>query len=275
MKIAAFYENIKTGAEHASVSMEEALLRLKKAGLDNIYADYRIVKEDQQWLFPLLEKTGIGTEGLYGFTDFVYHPDEEVYKECVDLALRMGAGNILLVPGMVEAEEEEKREELIENMRLGLEKASAYAGEKGIVVTLEDFDGMTAPYNCLEGIRWFLENTKGLYCAFDTGNFIMYQEDVLDAFEVLKSHIITVHVKDRSKKPVNPGDQGKLCRDGSIVYPCPVGRGYIPVREIIERLKKIGYNGGLTAEMYDCDPDCMLAELINSVKYLKACTGGT
>lgn len=270
MKIAAFYENIKTGAEHAGVSVEEALTQLKDAGLENLYANYTVMRDDLPWLGTVMEKLGIGVEGLYGFFDFSHNPKEETYKECVDLAAKLGGKNVLLLPGIVFPNEPERAEELKENMRRGLEMAVVYGESQGVYVTLEDFDGMVAPYNCLEGMKWFMENTKGLTCSFDTGNFVMYCEDSLEAFETLKSYIVTVHVKDRSTAPVNPGDVAKSCADGSVVYPCPVGRGYIQIEEMVKRLKAMGYDGGLIAELYDCDPETMLTEIENSVRYLKS-----
>ncbi len=98
----------------------------------------------------------------------------------------------------------------------------------------------------------------------------MYGEDSLLAFEALKSYLSTMHVKDRSRAQVHPGDAPKTCLDGSVVYPCPVGRGYIQIAEIVKRLKAMGYDGGLIAELYDCDPVTMLAEIENSVRYLNA-----
>lgn len=270
MKIAAFYENIKTGAEHAGISMEEAMVQLKKAGLDNLYANYTVFRDDLPWLEPIMKNLDLGVEGLYGFLDFSHNPEECQYKECIDLAVRLGGKNVLLLPGVILPEEQERAEELTENMRRGLEIAAAYADGSGIRVSLEDFDGVIAPYNCLKGMKWFMENVKDLYCSFDTGNFVMYSEDPLLAFEELKSYITTVHVKDRSASPIHPADIPKTCLDGSIVYPCPVGRGYIPIKEIVKRLKSMGYDGGLIAELYDCDPAVMLTEIENSVRYLKS-----
>lgn len=270
MKIAAFYENIKTGAEHAGISMEEALTQLKEAGLENLYANYTVIQKDLPWLTPVMKELELGVEGLYAFLDFSHNPKEELYRDCIDLAVQLGGRNVLLLPGIILPDEQERTEELTENMRKGLETAAAYAEGTGVRVTLEDFDGPVAPYNCLSGMKWFMEHVKGLYCSFDTGNFVMYSEDSLLAFEALKSYIATVHVKDRSTSPINPGDAPKTCLDGSVVYPCPTGRGYIQIAEMVKRLKAMDYDGGLIAELYDCDPATMLTEIANSIKYLKS-----
>ncbi len=269
MKLAAFYENIKTGAEASGVSVEAALAQLKEAGLENLYARSETIRTDMEWLLPLLDKYELGFEGLYEFCDFAHNTDDETGRKCIELAAQVHAGNVLLLPGVFFPGEQDRKDELNENMRKGLEQAVVFAEGTGVKVTLEDFDGMIAPYNCISGMKWFMDNTEGLLCSFDTGNFVMYQEDPLEAFEALKDFIVTVHVKDRSRSPIHPGDAKKECADGTIVYPCPVGRGYIPLEEITRRLKDRGYDGGLIAELYDCDPEFMLEEIGNSLRYLK------
>lgn len=77
MKIAAFYENIKMGAGQAGKSMENALAQLTEAGLENLYGNYTVIREDLPWLEPLMKRLGLGIEGLYGFFDFSRNPEED------------------------------------------------------------------------------------------------------------------------------------------------------------------------------------------------------
>lgn len=79
MKIAAFYENIKLGIETSGVTYEEALTKLKGDGLELLYADYKILKQDYDFLIPIIEKLDIGFEGLYGFFDFAHDSEDESY----------------------------------------------------------------------------------------------------------------------------------------------------------------------------------------------------
>ena len=69
-----------------------------------------------------------------------------------------GGKNVLLIPGLVFPGEEEERESLINEMKDGLERAVEYAKGTGVTVTLEDFDAPIAPYNCIKGMKWFMEN---------------------------------------------------------------------------------------------------------------------
>ena len=269
MKIAAFYENIKTGAGAAGISMENALGELKEAGMDLLYANYEEIRKDLTWLRPVMEQYEIGVEGLYGFFDFPHQFPDERYKECIALCAELGGTNVLLLPGIILPDEKADEEVLTQRMIDGLALAAEYGQPRNVAVTLEDFDGMVAPYNCISGMKMFMDSIPKLGCSFDTGNFIMFGEDPLEAFHLLKDRTCTVHIKDRSRTPVNPGDIPKQCADGSTVYPCPVGRGYIPIPEIVKELKEDGYTGNLIAEMYDCDEETMLSEIRNSVLFLK------
>ncbi len=73
-------------------------------------------------------------------------------------------------------------------------KKSRSVWEKtGVAVSIEDFDGLTAPYCRVSGVAEFLENVPGLKLSFDTGNFVMFHDDELKAFEIFKEKICTVH----------------------------------------------------------------------------------
>lgn len=104
----------------------------------------------------------------------------------------------MLLPGIIQIGSGEKDKKLA-RMVEGLRRAVKYEKEKGIDVALEDFDGIEAPYCTIAGMEYFMNEVPGLKCAFDTGNFVMYEEDEIEAFEKLKDRICTLHLKDRSK----------------------------------------------------------------------------
>lgn len=269
MKIAAFYENIKLGAEAARVSLRDALLELKHAGMDMIYISWEEYRKDPDGLSSLFREAQLQVEGLHQWVDFAHDPDTEIYKCVIGDAKALGAGNVLFVPGFVFPGEEEKAEEILENMITAMGRAAAYGKEVGIKVCMEDFDGITAPYNSIAGLKLFLDQIPELHVCFDTGNFIMYHEDELEAFGQFRSRICAMHLKDRSKTPHFPKDQPKLCADGTPEYPCPVGAGYIRMEEILRQLKAQQYPGNLIVELYDCDPEHILAGIRQSVSWVR------
>ena len=132
----------------------------------------------------------------------------------------------------------------IKRMAEGLAFAVKYGTEKGVTVTVEDFDGLDSPLAGMYGIHWFLQQVSELMYTLDTGNFLFYGEKVLDAFELLKERIVHVHCKDR-RPETNASVQA--------------GTGYIPFAEVLENLKKQDYDGFLAIEHFDVDgqEECM------------------
>lgn len=264
MKVSAFFENILTGARAKHIPIEDALCQMQEAGLDTVYVGRDSLEEFGEELHALLKSIDLPVEGLHGWFDFAGNPDGEEWKSFIDTAVRWGAKHVLFVPGLVGTEERKN------NMVSVLRKAVAYGKEKGIAVTMENLDQLTAPYNCAEGLRWFFSQVEGLQCCFDTGNFVIYQEDELQLLEVFLPNLCTMHMKDRSKDQLHPADASCICADGSHVYPAPVGDGYIQIPAIMERLKEIGYDGALISELYGYDPEAMLEGMLQSVAWLRA-----
>ena len=130
---------------------------------------------------------------------------------------------------------------------------------------MEDFDGLEAPYCTIAGLNDFLTDVPGLACSFDTGNFIMYQENELEAFQLFRDKICTVHLKDRRKEAKYPDDKAKICADGSLSYAAETGRGYIHIKEILDLLKEQNYHGNVIVELYDYSPEHMLEGIGESV----------
>lgn len=268
MKIAAFYENIVEGARANHIPLQEAVAGLKQQGMDLLYVSLLSLKEDEKRIVSMLEDLDLGLEGIYGFYDFGNSPEDESWKELIDLAKRLEAANVLIVPGMIPEEKQAQRDFLIRNMKKALTRAAAYGKECGIAVSMEDFDGLEAPYCTIAGLEEFLRDVPGLACSFDTGNFVMYQEDELEAFRRFRDQICTVHLKDRRREAEYPDDRSKACADGSLVFPAETGKGYICIKEILNLLKEQDYSGNVIVELFDYSPKHLLEGIGESVRWV-------
>lgn len=266
MKIAAFYENILQASRASGISVPEILQRLKDLGMDNIYLTPDSWKMDEEMLRETLPKIGLGIEGMHCWVRFTEDPETTLYQDYIDLALSIGAKNILLIPGMLSGGNTVRD---LERMVAGMKKAVAYGQEKGLPVTMEDFDSVHAPNNCIAGLKYFTDSVPGLAVAFDTGNFAFFQENELEALPLFEDRIATLHLKDRSLEKWNPNGRPFVRADGSPVYSCPVGSGCIHIREVVDRMKELGYDGGMIAEVGDWGDDRMLEVLEESVRWLK------
>ena len=249
MKIAVFYENIKDGVQAKGITMREALTNLKSVGMDLLYISGGSIRAEWNTLKPLLDELNIGIEGVYDFCDFTHHMPEDfppaaTVAEVIDEALMVGANNVLIVPGMV-------------------------SDEKGMKVSMEDFDGKEAPYCTIAGLKEFMDKIPGLYCSFDTGNFVMYHENEYDALKVFEERLCTIHLKDRSNTSVYPNDKYKVCADGQKIYPSPVGYGTMQIKKILDDVISHGYTGNVIVELFDCDFEHVLEAAEKSVAWIK------
>lgn len=266
VKIAAFYENIYDGAQATGRRMEDVLAELRDAGMEMLYLTPDSWKRDRNKLSRIMEKLDLSIEGMHGFCDFPAEPDTVRYREMIDLAAEAGAGNFLIVPGMFSTGNTRRD---LDRILAGVREAVEYGREKGIPVLMEDYDSLLSPYNSIVGLQYFMDSVEGLECAFDTGNFAVFHEDELEAFDLFAERIRTVHLKDRSLSRRHEGDTPFVCADGKPVYACLIGSGYIRIGEILKRLKQRDYRGNVIAELYACDVKYVLRDVVESIRWLK------
>lgn len=266
VKIAAFYENIHDGARAEGQSVEEALASLRAEGMERLYLSADSWKRDGKELAGILRRQGIGLEGMHCFCDFPARPDTGEYRELIDLAADLGAGHLLFIPGMLSTGNTLKD---FQHMLEGMRRAVEYGQSRNMPILMEDYDGLLAPYNCVAGLQAFMRQAEGLECAFDTGNFVMFREDELEAFDLFAPRIRTVHLKDRCLSPRHPGDVPLRRADGTEVYCCAVGSGEIRIAGILDRLREMRYPGSVIAELYCVDPDWILEDLRRSIRWLR------
>ncbi len=266
MKIAAFYENIYDGVRAAGLSMEDTLASLREEGMERLYISVESWKRDRRELQGILGRQRIELEGMHGFCDFPGQPDTGEYRDMIDIAADSGARHLLFVPGMLSTGNTLRD---LRSITEGMRRAVAYGQTKNLPILMEDYDGLLSPYNCIAGLDRFMRQVEGLECAFDTGNFVIFHEDELAAFDLFAPRIRTLHLKDRCGAPRHAGDIPLRCADGKLTYCCTVGSGDIRMAQILEKLKQMNYPGNVIAELYCVDHNEVLEDLRQSVRWLK------
>ncbi len=287
MQISVFYDHITQAGEQTGRSLSSLLKACKEWGIDGLEINYTQLKKGGLWLFRSFRRAGLNISCIYEFYDFTHDGDPSRAKKHVDLAAKVGAKKVLIVPGFLE--EQEARElnacsqdqsavsRFMEShasscrVRDALRELAVYGWEKGVKVTLEDFDGYASPCGGRYALKWLMDQVPGLGYTLDMGNFAYSDEDVTEAYELLKSHVVHVHCKDRGieaqfqlKEPggkmtgqagerTEKAQQHRYCRGLACV---PVGGGYLPIRELVEKLKAENYDGYLAIEHFDA-PDQM------------------
>lgn len=261
MKISVFYDHVLQASKQSGRPVKDTLRLCREAGIDAVEIDYACLKENAREICRDLEQASMKVSCIYHFHDFGRDPGVADTGELIRTASALGSGRVLVVPGELEERDAEELNSLhasypdtaqymdrhprIRNMRRGLTELAADAEQKGVTVTLEDFDGSRQPFARTYQLLWFMTHVPSLGYTLDTGNFAYSNEDVLKAYEVLSGYIVHVHCKDRG---LEPGKEAGAYNWG--LKAVPVGSGYIPVAALIGKLKEKGYDGYLAIEHF-------------------------
>ncbi|MBU5442882.1 sugar phosphate isomerase/epimerase [Paenibacillus sp. MSJ-34] len=164
--------------------------------------------------------------------------------DSIDMAQRLGANVVRVFSG-----DQERGSTFDAAMRRiidGLREAAAYAEAKGIVLCLENhglFAGKAG--QVLEIIREV--DSPALRSTFDTGNFLLVDEDPNEALSELIDYISHVHFKDFL--PVDDEQGGVYVSVSGRRFVGKVsGEGIVDLEHILQVLKDKSYDGWLTVE---------------------------
>ena len=264
MKKSVFFRHVQDAIKKERLERTAFLKELKEAGFDGFevtFGEY----DDAKKLHEELSSVGLNVSCLCASFRLDSENDPEKWKKAVDDAKTLESKKILIVPGF--ARSGMSLDTARENMAEPLRQIADYAKELGVTVVIEDFDSSDSPISDSSGMIKLADSVPHLCFAFDTGNFRYSGEDEFAAFDKLKGKIAHVHLKDRAYSPINEGDSPKTAMDGKNLYPAPFGSGFIPGKELIEKLMSIGYDDYFVIEHYGAydQKDYML----KSVKWLK------
>lgn len=93
-------------------------------------------------------------------------------------------------------------------------------------------------------------NSPAYGANIDMGNFVVVDEDPLEAVRTLAKYATCVHIKDFTfwKGPGQPGKGWGQSNGGRYFQGAIVGEGDVPVKECLRALKQAGYDGFLDIE---------------------------
>ncbi|RLG11914.1 MAG: hypothetical protein DRN64_00770, partial [Thaumarchaeota archaeon] len=100
------------------------------------------------------------------------------------------------------------------------------------------------------------ELSEYLGVNFDTGNVTLFGTDPLEMLDAVIDRVIHVHLKDLDRETYEKY-KGKT----GIPFGTALGKGIVPLKEIIDRLKKAGFDGELSIE-------CSATDLKESIEYV-------
>ena len=265
MQLSVFYDHILNASKQTGKPLPSILEAVSAAGIQAVELDLHHFSEATDHL-SLLKEAGLKLGCVNAFYEMEHGFDEGRAMEHIRCAVRCGADRILVVPGFLSEEEGRRMAEVIHDTEAiqtfleetpsavsiasGLHKIVQMAAVQGVTVTVEDFDNVTSPLSGLHSLLWYLDRVPGLSCTFDTGNFITHEDDLFEAWTLLRDRVDHVHCKDRGEGPVAIGD------------------GHLPCGRILERIAADGYRGYVAIEHYGASDQ--LDTILRSAAYLTA-----
>lgn len=270
-------------AAHGSLDADTLCAIAEENGIRYLdLKDTEVALYGEERLKSAMKKCGVSCGCVITEPPFYSEPEKvtEALRAAFELAARMGADTLMVVPGITEEDrfacQKLSRVEMLNMAVKHYATAVALGGQYRIQVGFEntpaDYKPLASPKDC----RALLDRVPGLGLIFDTGNFRVDDpgSDEMAAYESLKDRMIRVHVKD---VVLGHFESGETCVDGQKIRAVTTGSGIIPVETLLTRLRNDGYTGVLAVE-YAAKPGICGKEHIEWVKpcvnYIRAAWKG-
>jgi sugar phosphate isomerase/epimerase len=190
-----------------------------------------------------------------GFGDPALRPERlERFKWALERTKALGLADLMLHAGFLPQPADPDRKPFLDT----LAKVSDLAKAKGVTVAFE------TGQETADLLRRTLDDLRcpNLKVNFDPANVLLYDMgDPLRAVEILGPDIRSVHVKDaiRTKTPGTWGEE------------VPLGQGQVNIKQFIQTLKKVGYQGPLCIEREVGDQEQRVADIGLGIRVLREC----
>lgn len=280
MKYGVFYHHIRCAADEERCTMDQMLDRVRSWGITYVELDRDDLGTTESGLrafAAMLAGHDLLAGSIYGFYDWENGCDNITGDDLLIRQARiLDCPRVMVIPGFFTEPGDHHRCKLeLDRMKEGMRRFVTCASEQALTVTMEDFDDARSPIGTMEGMQGFLDENPDLYVTLDTGNFFFQEEDVLEAQQRFRDRIRHVHLKDRFLPVRENGDIPAHLSGGepkntvfdTVMMPCAVGQGHIPVGEVLDRLRMADYQGMMTIEHFGVPS--YAAAIRDSVSWLK------
>ena len=246
MKKSIFFEHIIAASHQEQTDVTEMMdyvASIGYVGCDMGWESPKQLKAQAQ----TLSSHGLAVSSVYRFWDYTTPLDKNDASTFFSSLKEVGTTQAMVIPMGGKAPYEEQD---YTHLYAWLSELCSIAVLYGIDVSVEDFDDTGAIINHTASLSRLFCHVPAMRHTFDTGNYPYFYESPLDALYVFIDKITHVHLKDRSYTPPTQNQPAGQMADGAPVYPCANGEGFVPLKDIILRLKAHGYQGYLSVEHF-------------------------
>lgn len=230
----------------------QALEHFYKRGIR--YAD---VTDDEFKEYPLhqwydyVTEAGLKPASLVALVNIAAFSKKEreynlsIVKGYIDQMEKLNIPIIMLNPQGESAGSDDELKIMRENMINAYSEVIEYAKGSGIKVATENYSLLDRADSRMKDLRYILDAVPELGLVLDSGNFFCVGEDVLEAYELLADRLVHAHFKDWKWDPYGHAVRENMPRfEGEVI-----GKGMLPLKELIARFKRDGYDGKVVLEI--------------------------
>jgi sugar phosphate isomerase/epimerase len=190
----------------------------------------QISDEELADLKLMLDSFNLGVASFNGDGDFTVSEkmDEQIasVRQRIAIAGKLKAKILIMFAGWHKRTDDA----VYQQISSGLTEVCKIAGDNGMTVALENHGGVTATIEqCNRILGGVQADNIGL--NYDPANFLMYEQDPLEALQKMAYPIVFTHFKSLK---INAAGKKEYCR---------VKDGVIEYRPILKKLSKMGYDG--------------------------------
>lgn len=198
-----------------------------------------------------LKEAGICPDALVAIIDIASF-DERIresaiatVKGYIDQMEKLSLSLVMLAPKVKFAKSKDEKKRMQELLISGCTRIAEYAKGSGIKVAIENQSSLVRADSKMEEIRYILDCVPQIGYVLDCGNYFCIGEDVLKAYKLLSDRLVRVHAKDWVFDPYGSFSRENMPRFNGI----ELGKGLIPMKEIIQNLREDKFNGKVVLEV--------------------------
>ncbi len=250
MKIGTFLLHLVQIQERYQMkSLEEVLASSAVQGIQCVDGDTKVYDRlELPEVKKMLDANEIQTSSVYHVAncDNIMGAEKEKLKDDLKIQLErcafMETKLMMPVPNCsTQIALEDRPKFMLEYFKTAAELAQPY----GIMAVAENYSRAESRFTTATEVGYYLDQLPQLGFVLDTGNFWFTGGDALEACERYLSRIVHVHAKDIKNIDVDP----PRMLEGRGFDSVAIGEGDLPLKKIVERLKKQEYEGTLSIEI--------------------------
>ena len=256
MKISAMDYSFSRGIRVEKIDTPAIIWYLKQLEVPGVeFVEGYVADQDLDSIRSALCETGTDAVSYMTYCNFI-DPDPagrqaqvSHLRESLGRAAALGAPCVTVVPGIREGDisSETARDWIIQGLRECIPDASGL----GITLTIENLGLQTDVYGRSEHLIAICDSVGSeLKLTYDAGNFLLAEENAVEALDRIASRVVHVHFKDwqvvqlqgEAPEHVLVGSDG-LHYEGAVL-----AEGLVDLPAAVVRLNNLGYNGYISVE---------------------------